>query len=123
MQKTVLIVEDDFRLLRLYARVLKSAGHVVHQAATIQAAADLLNRYEYDVCISDMEIGYHKGLDVIGLYVPVIEQGTTDILVISGNDSYRDMSLNMGINFLLKPISNHDLIDAVEHSHGAAATF
>lgn len=116
MQKNVLIVEDDFRLLRLFARVLKAAGHNVHQAATIQAAADLLSRYEYDVCISDMEIGYHKGLDVIGLYFPLIEQGTTEVVIISGNDAYRSLAHDMDVTFLLKPISNHDLIDIVEHA-------
>lgn len=118
--KTILVVEDDFKLLRLYARVLKTAGYTVHQAATIQAAADLLDRYEYDLCITDMEIGYYKGLDVIGLYLPVIEQGT-EVVVISGNDIYRDMAADMGMNFLLKPISNHDLIDAAEHGTTAAA--
>jgi DNA-binding NtrC family response regulator len=118
--KNVLIVEDDFKLLRLYARILKTAGHNVHQAATIQAAADLLNRYEYDICISDMEIGYHKGLDVIGLYLPVLEKDT-DVVIISGNDEYHTMAVDMGLHFLLKPIDNHDLIDAVEN--GAASAY
>ncbi len=113
--KTVLVVEDDFRLLRLYSRIIKMAGYTVHQAATVQAAVELLSKHDYDVCITDMEIGYHKGLDVLSIFVPSLDRGA-HMIVVSGYDHYRDVATSIGADFLIKPVDKHDLIEIIESS-------
>lgn len=115
--KTILIVEDDFKLLRLYSRILKNAGHTVHQAATVQAASEMLGKYRYDVCISDMTVGHHRGADVLSLYAEAQADGM-DLKVVSGSDTYADVVESIGAVFFLKPVSSHDLIDMVsDHDH------
>jgi len=86
IQQSVLVVDDE-PSLRLLCRVnLELEGYRVLEAATVEAAHDLLARETVDVVLLDMHIGSGSGLDVLevietkGLPVRVVVlSGTSEI--------------------------------------------
>ena len=63
--KTVLVVDDE-RSLRLLCRVnLELDGHVVHEAATLAEARQLIDQESPDVILLDLHLGSEDGLDLL----------------------------------------------------------
>jgi len=63
--KTVLVVDDE-RSLRLLCRVnLELDGHVVHEAATLAEARDLIEQESPDVILLDLHVGSEDGLELL----------------------------------------------------------
>jgi len=109
----ILIVEDDLKLLRLYAKILKNEGHNIRQAATISAARSLMARHSFDLCIMDMHIGYHSSGEMIP-HFPTLKQSGTQLIVISGQDRHRNICETLGAEYYLKPVSKSKLVEIVE---------
>jgi DNA-binding NtrC family response regulator len=109
----ILIVEDDLALLKLYATVLKDRGHQVHQAATVQAALDMIYKYDFDACVCDMQIGHHSGIELLQWH-PELQAKGTHFIAISGFPRYQEICATLGVDFYTKPIANQQLINMVE---------
>ena len=63
--KTVLVVDDE-RSLRLLCRVnLELDGHVVHEAATLAEARQLIEQESPDVILLDLHVGSEDGLELL----------------------------------------------------------
>jgi len=63
--KTVLVVDDE-RSLRLLCRVnLELDGHVVHEAATLAEARELIEQESPDVILLDLHVGSEDGLELL----------------------------------------------------------
>lgn len=54
----VLCVDDDPLVRRVYAAVLRNAGHRVTLAATLDDAVDILETEGFDLLISDYRLGF-----------------------------------------------------------------
>jgi len=109
----ILVIEDDLKLLRLYTKVLRSAGYHVSQAATIHAAREMLAQHTFDVAIFDMTIGYHTGNELISQF-PYLQSKGMRLIVISGQDKHKAACEAIGVDYYLKPISNAQLLAAVD---------
>jgi len=63
--RTVLVVDDE-RSLRLLCRVnLELDGHVVHEAATLAEARELIEQESPDVILLDLHVGSEDGLELL----------------------------------------------------------
>lgn len=63
--KTVLVVDDE-RSLRLLCRVnLELDGHVVHEAASLAEARELIEHESLDVILLDLHVGSEDGLELL----------------------------------------------------------
>jgi two-component system chemotaxis response regulator CheY len=62
---TVLIVEDDAATRRLYKFLLSNGGYTVLEAEDGQAAAELLERQECGLVITDMNMPRMDGMELI----------------------------------------------------------
>jgi len=84
--KTVLVVDDEHSL-RLLCRInLELDGHVVHEAATLAEARELIEQEPPDVILLDLHVGVEDGLDLLdeveALDLPVrvvLLSGTSDV--------------------------------------------
>jgi DNA-binding NtrC family response regulator len=64
VQARILVVDDDEVSGRLFAEVLESDGHEVHQARSGEEALDSLRRETYDLLLVDVRMPGITGLDV-----------------------------------------------------------
>lgn len=63
MPGTIVLVVDDDAALRLLCRVnLELDGHLVHEAATLAAARDVLAVEPVDVLLLDVHVGSENGI-------------------------------------------------------------
>ncbi|MDX1991094.1 MAG: response regulator [bacterium] len=113
--KRILIVDDDVSLVKMYGQLLEKYGHSVYEATSIKAAHELLAKYRFDLCLCDMTLGLHSGMELLS-YSPALQTSGTRFAVISGKRRYAELCQSIGVDFYLKPISNSDLLTLVEKS-------
>jgi sigma-B regulation protein RsbU (phosphoserine phosphatase) len=64
MNKTILLVDDDPFQLKLYERLLQNNGYVCRVALSVDAAEDILKKFEIpDLIISDYEMPDRNGFE------------------------------------------------------------
>lgn len=61
----LLIVDDEKNIRHLYAADLQDAGYQVDTAENGANAAELLNRYTFDLVVLDIHMGNESGLDIL----------------------------------------------------------
>jgi DNA-binding response OmpR family regulator len=61
----LLIVDDEKNIRQLYAADLQDAGYQVDTAENSATAAELLNRYTFDLVVLDIHMGNESGLDIL----------------------------------------------------------
>lgn len=112
---TVLILEDDAALLRLFGRVLNAAGCDVYTATTLSAAGEQLSRQTFDIFICDMRIGSERGIDLLRRHITRLTASGTQTIVVSAEEQYRASCDELGVEFFLsKPVSPLALARLVE---------
>lgn len=114
LQQSVLVVDDE-PSLRLLCRVnLELEGYRVLEAATVEAAHELLEQELVDVVLLDMHIGSGSGLDVL----KVIEERELPVrvVVLSGTSEITLELRARADDVLGKPFGLEELSAAVRGS-------
>jgi len=110
----VLLADDDAHLLRLIARLLRSAGIEVETAGTPEAALELISALGFDLILSDLFAPQMSGAKLVAavrLFDPLLP-----IVIISGDTERRDAINAIGdsaLYFMGKPFENDALLDLV----------
>ncbi len=111
----ILIVEDDAIISSLISRVLESHGYFVTTARTGKDALAKIQTLYYNLILLDIGLPDMTGIELL----EKIRTTNLDVIVImiTGHphlDSSID-SINHGADgYLVKPISNKDLVDIVD---------
>ncbi len=103
----ILIIDDQAEVLRIYSRGLEVAGHVVHTAATAEAAMKVIAATPPDAILLDLAMPYINGMGFLYRLrkaqpkIPVaIVTGTTNL----DKDAYQEIAmLDAMVHF--KPLS------------------
>jgi two-component system KDP operon response regulator KdpE len=107
---SVLIVEDDRKILRVYATSLEAEGYLVVEASSGQRAIEEVRTRTPDVILLDLGLPDIDGLDL----VPTLRANTAaPIIVVSAReqDSDKVKALDQGANdYLTKPFSVPELL-------------
>lgn len=113
----ILVVDDDPQLLRVYERILRSAGFDVDRAADGKTAAAAVRNGRYDVVLSDIDM---PGLDGIGLLRAVREHDLDlPVVLVTASPAVETavQALESGaLRYLIKPVAAADLTKAVRHA-------
>jgi DNA-binding response OmpR family regulator len=117
MTAHILIVEDDTELRKAIAHGLQAAGYHVHQAASGEAALELLTQAEppYDVVLTDIVMGNIDGTDV--LKATKAQPNPPDVLLLTGYGSLETAlaALKAGaFDYLLKPCRMAHLLERIQ---------
>jgi FixJ family two-component response regulator len=118
----VFVVDDDPSVVRAIERLLRSSGFVVE---TFTSPASFLERLPYDgvACVVlDMRMPNLSGLDVQGAIAS--KAPTMPAVFLSGASDVPTAATAMrkgALDFLVKPIDETELIDAVSRALAAAA--
>jgi len=112
----LLIIEDNYAVLKLLKRSLESKGFVVIPATTLTEGQHLLEQVSPDLLITDVELpdgnGAHYVLDHIR------DPGFPPAVVMSGyiqEAAEMERIQQMGIPFLVKPFTLQALFEVIQH--------
>lgn len=111
----ILLLEDEYFLLRLYTKALQAAGHTVTGALTREAAFDEFAKQPFDVFIADIRIGRMDAYEHIRQLGQLQQQSDCQFLIISAQlPLYIQACDEAGLlHRLAKPFSNQRLVSAV----------
>lgn len=111
--KPILIVEDEPRISSLIVLTLQRAGYVTRPVADGAAAAELIEKYEYDLILLDVML---PGIDGFEL-MEYIQPTGTPVIFLTAKASVRDRvtGLNLGADdYIVKPFEPLELLARVE---------
>ncbi|MEO6710290.1 MAG: response regulator, partial [Planctomycetota bacterium] len=110
----MLVVDDEPALLRLYVRLLRGKGYIVHRASDGHSALALLAEKHFDVIVSDIAMPGMGGLQLLR----AVRQRDLDVPVVlmtgdpSVETSIRALEYN-ALRYLVKPFEDQELLDVV----------
>ena len=111
----ILVLEDDYFLLRLYTKTLRAAGYDIEPSLSVEIALEVFGYEDFDLIISDLRVGTFDVEKLIKRLQRLLEARQVPILVISAHmDMYEAQCRSAGLQYLLpKPFSNQALREKV----------
>lgn len=113
----ILIVDDDIELCELLDLRFAGYGFVVRKEHNVSNATRALETDTFDVVLLDLRLGSGNGLDV--LKVATERTPHTPVIVLTAHGSVKtavDAMRAGAFGFLLKPFSDHELKQQVDHA-------
>ena len=114
MPCNVLLVEDEPLARRNITHILRRASHNVYEAATGEAALDLIARVSFDSVISDLRLpGRINGLDVLKHHNATAPGRRLLLITAFGSDDVRSDAHALGAIYMEKPLSLSELVSII----------
>ena len=120
---TIMIVDDSSYTRRTHRRIVESAGHVVHEAATGMAAIEGFFVHRPDLVLLDLTMEDMTGFEVLEK-LRALEAGAR-VIVVSADvqRSTAKLVADAGaLRFLGKPVSPEGLLQAVREALAEGAS-
>jgi DNA-binding response OmpR family regulator len=109
--QTVLVVEDDAAVRRMYRAALSFAGFVVLEADDAIAALRSLDQYSVDLVVLDLMLPTLSGLAVQQEIAAHAHTANLPVVIVTGSDMSLD-EVDVAC-ILRKPVTPEQLVDAV----------
>jgi len=115
MVSSILVVDDDEYILKLYRLILENEGYVICTASTGESALLEAQKTKYDLAILDMFLPDIRG-DELACKLRNVND-SIGIIFITGYDVSLQIveSLKFDFYIFLKPISPEELLNTVEN--------
>ena len=108
----ILVVEDNETFRETVRDLLRDAGYEVRGARNVRKATKRLSKHDFDLVLTDVELGDASGFDVI--QVASVRRPATKLVVMSGRVHLGEQALQSGAaRFLEKPFSAQHLLDVI----------
>lgn len=113
-ERSILVMEDNHDLRRLYSKIFTNAGYNVYPAATLEEARALLLKNHVNLFLCDIHVGDERGTDLLREQAAFLGKNGTKVIVVSGQAQYRAACEEMGVDFYLeKPVGLETLLTLV----------
>lgn len=115
--RKALIIEDDPNTLDLFSFQLSSEGFEVTGADTGQKGIDLIEKEDFDVILTDLNLPDINGIDLVSRSRSLAPQ--TEIIVVTGNDSAEKAieATRVGaFGYIVKPVDFGELMIDVRNA-------
>jgi len=116
-KKTVLVVDDDEGLLKVYRELLESEGYKVVTASTSREALSRVEKTRFNLAILDIVLPDIQGDDLARELKK--QDGNIEIIFITGYPEFQSCidSLAIGVaDILLKPLTREEILRATENA-------
>jgi len=115
MVSSILVVDDDEYILKLYRLILENEGYVICTTSTGESALLEVQKTKYDLAILDMFLPDIRG-DELACKLRNVND-SIGIIFITGYDVSLQIveSLKFDFYIFLKPISPEELLNTVEN--------
>ena len=113
----LLVVDDELHIRTALVKAFTLVGYEVDEAASGQEALAMLNAGSYDLMILDIVLPDLAGIDVLQWANQI--QADVSIIILTGNATLESAIAAIksdAVDYLLKPASIHEIIDAVSHA-------
>jgi CheY-like chemotaxis protein len=113
----ILVVDDDSDVLKLVERVFSQAGHVVLTADDPFKAMDALDKNDFDLLISDVNMPHFSGFDLVQTLRRNSRFQNMAIAMLTGLRERKDIdkAVKAGVDdYIVKPIDPLILMQKVE---------
>lgn len=111
----VLVVEDEASIRRFITLNLETAGYEVGEAASGEAALDLLAAFLPDVVVLDLMLPGINGLEVCRHIRETMTEPLVIMLTAKGQDTDKIMGLELGADdYMVKPFNPFELIARIK---------
>jgi DNA-binding NtrC family response regulator len=117
VNRTVLLIDDNTKMLRAVTKVLSDEGATVYCAEWVGDALDLLTNRQtpIDLVITDLRMPHVTGMTVIYAVHQIFPSVPVIVLTAFGSTEMRDACYREGAAaFLEKPLDTAQLLAAVE---------
>lgn len=108
----ILVIEDERDIRQLVSYALKSEGHDVTEAGTVDDAENKVLKEDWDLVVSDVMLPHLGGFEIVEL---VKARGNnTPVILLTGLDKdILHSTLTDADLIITKPVSRKKLIDSV----------
>ncbi|NDJ77779.1 MAG: response regulator [Chloroflexi bacterium] len=114
MGYSVLIVEDDRELSRIYRNILERANYTVHEANNGAEALQVLPEVAPDILLIDMLMPMLGGEALLQRIRQMPGLGDMRVVVLTAYPRFREKVLYLGVDeFLVKPIKPGVLLETL----------
>lgn len=120
---TILIAEDDPKILQVCKMWLTRAGHCVLEAVNGQQALELLQTRDVDVLISDVDMPVLSGTDLVTWW-RVEKKSSKPVMMFTASCSPEEIHSRMqhyDVRLFPKPFSPPRLVAAIDRLLGGGA--
>ncbi|ORJ59586.1 hybrid sensor histidine kinase/response regulator [Geothermobacter hydrogeniphilus] len=115
MKDCIVVVDDERIILELTSMILTSRGYEVHTAEDGVAGVELVRRHQPSVVLLDYMMPKMDGLTALKL---IREEYPSSYVVMFTGKGSEEIAVELmkagASDYILKPFSNHDLIDRIE---------
>ncbi|WPO78471.1 sigma-54 dependent transcriptional regulator [Flavobacterium sp. KACC 22761] len=122
-KENILIVDDNYEMLNLTQRTIKTLHYHTYKASSVNEAIDVLKNHSIDLLITDLNMPEVNGIELL----KYSEEHFPDVskLVITGMPSIDNAvnSLKSGaLDYLIKPFTAEELSNVIQNSLKKSAT-
>ncbi|MDA3847759.1 MAG: response regulator transcription factor [Vallitaleaceae bacterium] len=108
---TVLVVEDDLKLLELFSIVLEKNGYKTLRATNGEVALGILDTTYVDLIISDLMMPHMDGFELLSQIRSVNKE--TPMIIITAKEQFKDKEQafhNGADDYMIKPINVNEML-------------
>src|SRR5665213_1294404 len=117
---SILLVDDEEKILKALGRALRDAGHEVIETTNPREAQRLMGERAFDVCVVDNMMPQLSGLDLIREYVASTPEGErSQVLMMTAHATVESAieAMKLGaLDYLQKPFEIDELLVVVRRA-------
>lgn len=111
---TILILEDDPDLMRLFTKTLRGDGHHVIAATDLATCETLLAAHTPDIILSDINLASGTSINFLTARAAELEARGVITITMSADSKYRHLTEDLGaFIFVQKPLAPRDMATLV----------
>ena len=113
--KSILLVDDEIKLLRILQSSLEKKGYLVSTAATGQTARQRMAERKIDIVILDMMLPDTTGIELLQEFTPLHPEKVFILMTAYGNVENAVTSMKSGaFDYILKPAKLEEILVVIE---------
>ena len=113
---SILLVDDDASLLEVICEILSDQDYQVITATSGEEALELLAIRDFDLVITDLNMGVINGIEVVRKTKELHPEKTVMMMTANHDVTFLTEASRLGVcDYLLKPFRLDDLLTRVSH--------
>jgi DNA-binding response OmpR family regulator len=115
--RKLLLIDDELEFLESLKIFLESNGYFVSIAQNLEQSISAIQKHDFDLILTDIEMPIQSGLDVIEMLVEGLGV-STPIVLLTGRANITNLTeaLRLGVtDFVTKPVQPNPLLDTIKY--------
>ncbi len=115
-RNSVIIVDDDERLLEIFKTALSLEGYQCETASSAESALELINKTSFDIMLTDIRMPGIEGFELTHKAKKIIPDMAVIIMTAYAEEFSYDNAIEAGASdFIKKPFTLNELMARIQH--------